>query len=678
MPATTRSQTPPASRRLLGAALGLVLAVAAAPFLGSANAAQPAGDATASAETDAVSAKTVKTADPAIWVNPQDPSKSLVFGANNADGLNVYNLAGTKQTQTGAASAAVTGVDTRNNVTVGGAPASIAIAVGDDGVAAHPHGSAHIYTIDPATGKLADKTGAGALTPDWHQGNVSTVCLYQSPDTHNTYAFMLANNGQMEQFQLIDDGAGKINLQVVRGFHSTPSNAADWDTTVETGSQPGGCVADDEMKTLYVAEKGKGIWKFGAEPADPMTGTLIDTPTSATPAGHLTDNTLGLALVKTGADSGYLIASSAATLATDPAADSFMVYDRAAGNAFIRSFHVIAGTLDNCERTDGIDAAMANFGSAFASGMFICQDQHNQQSGAPDAAQNYKMVPLEQIVDLAPPVPTSDTTAPQVTPTTGVQTPNRSGYWMVGSDGRVFNFGDAKAYGDAILAAGAQAVDLEPTPSGNGYWVIDDQGHIFAKGDAKAMGDVDRAILSPAEVVTSLSATKSGNGYWAFTSLGRAIPFGDAVSYGDMSKIKLNGPVLDSIPTASGKGYYMVGSDGGIFSFGDAVFMGSMGGKPLNKPVQSLVPDADGSGYWLVASDGGIFAFEAPFRGSMGAVKLNKPVTGMVRYGNGYLMVGEDGGIFSFSDKKFVGSLGDNPPAKPITSVAALDAPAAQ
>jgi len=92
--------------------------------------------------------------------------------------------------------------------------------------------------------------------------------------------------------------------------------------------------------------------------------------------------------------------------------------------------------------------------------------------------------------------------------------------------------------------------------------------------------------------------------------------------------------------------------------------------------VQSLVPDADGTGYWLVASDGGIFAFDAEFHGSMGAIKLNKPVTGMVRFGNGYLMVGEDGGIFSFSDKKFLGSLGDNPPAHPITSVAVLDAPA--
>jgi hypothetical protein len=44
----------------------------------------------------------------------------------------------------------------------------------------------------------------------------------------------------------------------------------------------------------------------------------------------------------------------------------------------------------------------------------------------------------------------------------------------------------------------------------------------------------------------------------------------------------------------------------------------------------------------------------------------------MVRFGDGYLMVGEDGGIFNFSTSAFAGSLGANPPARPITSVAAL------
>ena len=57
----------------------------------------------------------------------------------------------------------------------------------------------------------------------------------------------------------------------------------------------------------------------------------------------------------------------------------------------------------------------------------------------------------------------------------------------------------------------------------------------------------------------------------------------------------------------------------------------------------------------------------------MGDKPLNQPITGMVRYGNGYLMVAEDGGIFNFSDRPFAGSLGDNPPEKPIVAVAVLE-----
>jgi hypothetical protein len=277
----------------------------------------------------------------------------------------------------------------------------------------------------------------------------------------------------------------------------------------------------------------------------------------------------------------------------------------------------------------------------------------------------------------ADPGPTTTTTPP---PSAPAQAPGprpasqRSGYWMLGQDGRVYPFGDAQGLGapEGSLAPGHSAVDVESTPSGGGYWVVDDGGHVFAYGDAPALGGVDPSRLRAGEVVTSLSATPTGSGYWIFTNRGRALSFGDAGFQGDVSGLQLNGPVLDSVPTPSGKGYYMVASDGGIFAFGDAVFAGSMGNRPLNAPVQSLVPDPDGAGYWLVASDGGVFAFDAPFRGSMGGTPLNQPITGMVPYGEGYLMVAADGGIFDFSDKPFTGSLGSRPPAQPITSVAAL------
>jgi subtilisin len=247
----------------------------------------------------------------------------------------------------------------------------------------------------------------------------------------------------------------------------------------------------------------------------------------------------------------------------------------------------------------------------------------------------------------------------------------RSGYWMVGSDGTVHRFGDARSFGNAPTSS---AVDLEPTPSGNGYWILDDLGRVFAFGDAATWGSVDRTRLSVGEKATSMSATPTGGGYWVFTNRGRVVTFGDAGFLGDVSTLALNGPVLDSIPTPSGHGYYMVAADGGIFAFGDARFSGSMGGVTLNAPVQSLVPDAGSTGYWLVASDGGIFAFGPAFKGSMGGRRLNRPITGMVRCGPGYLMVGEDGGVFDFSGTSngFKGSLAGTPLTNPIVSVAVL------
>ena len=659
MSANPRSPKNPATpRRLAGAAIGLTLVVAAAPFFSSANAAQPASDlAPASVETETINGS--KATDPALWIHPTDPTKSIIIGANDTQ-LSTYDIHGAVLAAgTAGAATGFTGVDTRDSL-----------------VAAVGNGVAHFYGINPDNGDLTDKTGGlvgSPATPNGinipkHGGSVSKVCMYKSPVSNKMYAFVMQSNGVTQQIELVDN-AGKIDVLLVRG------QSGEWDIAATTPAVAG-CVVDDETKTLYVSERDGGIWKFGAEPTDPMTGQVIDRPA---PDGHLQNATKGLAIVRTGAGTGYLLASSFDSAGANAADGTFNVYDRAAGNAFIRTFKVTAGTVDNCHDSDGIEAtAAANMATGFAQGMFICTDTTNRPpSGSQgNEAPNYKMVPMELIADMTAPVPPTVVTVPQETTSTTAPIqvgPGKSGYWMVGTDGRVYAFGDAKTYGDAVIPAGAQAVDLEPTPSGNGYWIIDDLGNVYAKGDAMAQPNLDRGKIGSAEVITSLSATKTGKGYWIFTSIGQVIPFGDAVYYGDISKTKLNAPVLDSIITSSGLGYYMVAADGGIFTFGDAKFHGSTGDIKLNKPVQSLVPDSDGKGYWLVASDGGIFAFEASFRGSLGDVKLNKPVTGMVRYGDGYLMVGEDGGIFTFSDKQFNGSLGASPPAKPITSVAALD-----
>jgi hypothetical protein len=243
-----------------------------------------------------------------------------------------------------------------------------------------------------------------------------------------------------------------------------------------------------------------------------------------------------------------------------------------------------------------------------------------------------------------------------------------SGYWMLGSTGAVFGFGDARNLGNGPPLS----VALAPRRDGSGYWVTNIAGQVVGRGSATTLGAPPS--LSPGEFVSTISATPNGDGYWLFTNRGRAIAYGNAAHYGDMRGVPLAGPIIASVATATGKGYWMVGSDGGIFSFGDARFHGSMGGIRLNRPVVGISPTPDNKGYWLVASDGGVFAFNAPFRGSMGSTPLNKPVNGLVAFGNGYLMVASDGGIFTFSDRPFFGSLGGSPPPYPIVGAAAFAA----
>jgi type VII secretion-associated serine protease mycosin len=250
-------------------------------------------------------------------------------------------------------------------------------------------------------------------------------------------------------------------------------------------------------------------------------------------------------------------------------------------------------------------------------------------------------------------------------PTTWTFRPPPKGYWMVSRTGVVYHFGTVPGFGNAATTV---AADIEPSKSGFGYWVVDAFGRVFAFGDAVARGNASGLLLG--ETVTSLSRTASGNGYWLFTSRGRVLPFGDAHFYGDLRARVLNGPIRDSVRTASGHGYFMVAADGGVFAFGDAVYKGSTGGTHISAPIRTLVADADGTGYWLVGADGSVYAFAATNRGSMQGVPLNRPIAGMVGFGNGYLMVGSDGGIFNFSNKPYLGSLGGNPPANPIVSVA--------
>lgn len=68
-------------------------------------------------------------------------------------------------------------------------------------------------------------------------------------------------------------------------------------------------------------------------------------------------------------------------------------------------------------------------------------------------------------------------------------TPSGAGYWIVGSDGGVFAYGDASFHGSmGGQPLGAPIVGITATPSGRGYWLIGQDGGVFAFGDAPFAG----------------------------------------------------------------------------------------------------------------------------------------------------------------------------------------------
>jgi N-acetylmuramoyl-L-alanine amidase len=233
-------------------------------------------------------------------------------------------------------------------------------------------------------------------------------------------------------------------------------------------------------------------------------------------------------------------------------------------------------------------------------------------------------------------------------------------------------FGTTPVGANTVANPNAPVVGIAATPGGGGYWLVGSDGGIFSYGDAGFAGSPGALHLDAP--VVGMAPTPDGRGYWLAARDGGVFAYGDAAFSGSRGGQPLNAPIVGMAATPDGRGYWLVASDGGIFAYGDAGFAGSRGGQALNAPIVGMAATPDGRGYWLVASDGGIFAYgDAGFAGSAGALHLNAPVVGMAATpdGGGYWLVASDGGVFTYGDAPYFGSLGGAPGPDAVVGLAA-------
>lgn len=217
-----------------------------------------------------------------------------------------------------------------------------------------------LFRVDQRTRRLAAigsfKTGI----------NVYGLCMYHSRATRDVHIFINSDGGRgtFEQYRVRARG-NRVAARLVRSF--------------DVGSEAEGCVADDALGDLYIAEEDRGIWKYGAEPSAGAARSLVD---STGADGHLRPDVEGLALAEGRDGTGHLIVSSQGD-------DMFAVYRREGDNEYVGSFRIgAAGGIDDVEQTDGIAITTTGLGDRFPHGVFVAHDGRNGREH-----QNYMLVP---------------------------------------------------------------------------------------------------------------------------------------------------------------------------------------------------------------------------------------------------------------------------------------------
>jgi hypothetical protein len=275
-----------------------------------------------------------------------------------------------------------------------------------------------------------------------------------------------------------------------------------------------------------------------------------------------------------------------------------------------------------------------------------------------------------------PPAPGSLATGPGAGPATETP-PGPPGYWMVASDGGIFDYGSSSFHGSAgTEKLAAPIVGMLPTPDGRGYWLAASDGGVFAYGDARFLGSAVNRPPGAAPIV-AIAGTPTGLGYWLFAQDGSVYTIGDATYWGAPPASAVHAPIVAAAATPDGHGYWIVAADGSVYPEGDAAAIGDASQVHLAAPIVAIQPTASGQGYWLVAADGGVLTYgDAPFLGSAGAIHLNQPIVGIESTpdGGGYWLTASDGGVFAYGDARYLGGTGALQLNRPIVAARAMPA----
>lgn len=297
--------------------------------------------------------------DPAIWVHPVDPARSLILTTDKVaanGGLHVFGLDGQRRQS-------ITPLDRPNNVDVEyglespSGPIDIAV------VTERLQHRLRMFSLPADGGPVQDLAPAGLPILEGQTGEAAEpmgIALYKRRRDGAVFAIVAPKTGgstdYLWQYHLTI-GPGGPAARLVRRFGAFSG----------LGPQPGeageieAVAVDDELGYVYYADEQYGIRKWHADPEHPEAATELAVLGRS---GYLGDRE-GLALYRHADGAGYLVSSDQV-----PGGTRLMMYPRAGGPGGPHDQPLLHVVPTPADETDGLDVSSVTL-PGYAGGLLV-------------------------------------------------------------------------------------------------------------------------------------------------------------------------------------------------------------------------------------------------------------------------------------------------------------------
>lgn len=292
------------------------------------------------------------TDDPAIWINPNDPARSLIIGTDkDVDGaLYVFDLDGKIiPEKTVRNLKRPNNVDVEYGLKLNGKPVDIAVAT------ERMANKIRVYKLPEMT--TIDNGGIDVFTGETLREPMG-ISLYKRPKDGAVFAIVSRKSGPKEgylwQYLLKDDGKGNVIGVKVRAF-----GAFSGKKEIES------IAVDDQLGFVYYSDEQCGIRKYYADPetkdADQQLG-FFNT------ADYFVDSE-GISVYTIEDGTGYVIVSN-------QSANKFHIYTREGepGNPHNQKLVKIVDVSTN--NSDGSDVTNVPVNPKFPAGLFVAMSDN--------------------------------------------------------------------------------------------------------------------------------------------------------------------------------------------------------------------------------------------------------------------------------------------------------------